>query len=58
MTLIAKVEQNGNSVSAYTVGGSFLWTRNGRLVSWTSREVAIEEGGRIYLYDADGNCTF
>ena len=55
MSLIAKVEQKGCSVYAYSAGGSMLWARNGRLVSWTSREVSVEEAGSIYVYDEDGD---
>lgn len=54
MTLIAKVEQKGNMVYAYSAGGSMLWARNGRLVNWTSREVAVEEAGSVYIYDENG----
>lgn len=55
MTLIARVEQSGSSVYAYSVGGSLLWAHNGQLLNWTSREVAIKEGAKVYIYDADGN---
>ena len=55
MPLIAKVEQSGNCVRAYSVGDSFLWSRNGILLNWTSREVTIQEGGNIYIYDYWGN---
>ena len=55
MTLIAKVEQIGSSVYAYSVGGSLLWAHNGELLNWTSREAAIKEGATIYIYDGDGN---
>jgi len=55
MTLIAKVEQCGSSVYAYGIGNCLLWAHNGQLLNWTSREVAIKEGARIYIYDGDGN---
>lgn len=55
MAMIAKVEQKGNMVYAYSAGGSMLWARNGRLISWTSREVAVEMAGSVYVYDENGN---
>lgn len=54
MALILRVEQKGNMVYAYSSGGSMLWARNGRLVSWTSREVSAKETGSVYIYDENG----
>ena len=53
---IGRVEQKGSSVYAYSAsGGSLLWAKNGYLINWNSREVHIESGGQVHVYDEYGD---
>ena len=54
MSLIVKVEQQGNSVRVYGAGNCFLWARNGQLISYTATEISIYEAGKVYIYDEKG----
>lgn len=54
MSMIARVEQKGTSVYAYSAGDSLLWVHNGQLISWTSSEVSVLECGLVLIYDEYG----
>lgn len=51
---IAKVAEKSGMVYAYSVGGSMLWARNGRLVAFTGATVVVEYCGQICTYDEHG----
>lgn len=55
MSKIARVEQKGTSVYAYSIGGSIVWVKNGRLVAFSGTTVTIEYCCQIKTYDENGN---
>ncbi len=54
MSKIVKVEQKGSSVYAYSLGGSVLWVKNGKLLSFTGTTAVVENCGHIFVYDENG----
>lgn len=55
MSKIARVEQKGSSVYAYSIGGSIVRIKNGRLVAFSGTTVTIEYCSKIKTYDENGN---
>ena len=55
MAGIARVEERNGTVYAYSVGGSLLWAKNGRLVNFSGAYVTLEYCTQIITYDQYGH---
>lgn len=57
-SMIALAKQDGPCVMVYDENGSFMFSRSGELVGFTSTTVSIKNGGCITVYDEHGNFKF
>lgn len=56
--MIGYAEQRGSDVWAYSENGSYLWTKSGKLMGFTSMTVAVRLGSSTYVYGERGEVKY
>lgn len=51
-------KQQGSNVYVYSETGSFMFSKTGTLVGYTSNTVTVQQGGTTYVYGDHGEFKF
>jgi hypothetical protein len=56
--MIGMAKQQGTSVYVYSETGSFMFSKTGTLVGFTSNTVTVKQGNTNYVYGDHGEFKF
>ncbi|MBR1556945.1 MAG: hypothetical protein IJ647_04180 [Prevotella sp.] len=56
--MIGMAKQQGMNVYVYSETGSFMFSKTGTLVGYTSNTVTVQQGGTTYVYGEQGQFKF